>query len=223
MLDDCTREKKIKQFCVSIYLSILLGTKSTAENYAHSIDDEYAEGRNARGHFLSNFRRWFTRHIPLGTQRKIPIRHRVSFSINFVPLQLLDEKKNQFIFLITLFIHWYACSNEVIRRIDEYSTTLVVEHISSEHTGNYTCIATNVAGTERFTVPVTVNVPPKWILQPKDSNVQAGEDISLHCQADGYPTPVVTWRKCFKNVEISWLSVMSPLGRPSTAVIIRSS
>lgn len=108
--------------------------------------------------------------------------------------KILDLPKNQFILLITLSIF---ISNEVIRRIDEYSTTLVVEHISSEHSGNYTCIATNVAGTERFTVPVTVNVPPKWILQPKDSNVQAGDDISLHCQADGYPTPVVTWRKCF--------------------------
>lgn len=59
------------------------------------------------------------------------------------------------------------CRNEVIRRLDEYSAVLVVEHISSEHSGNYTCIASNVAGTERFTVPVTVNVPPKWLLQPK--------------------------------------------------------
>lgn len=94
-------------------------------------------------------------------------------------------------------MRFFLCvfSNEAIRRIDEYSTTLVVEHISSEHSGNYTCIATNVAGTEYFTVPVTVNVPPKWILQPKDSSVQAGEDISLHCQADGYPTPIITWRK----------------------------
>lgn len=40
---------------------------------------------------------------------------------------------------------------------------------------------------------VTVNVPPKWILQPKDSSVQSGEDISLHCQADGWPKPIVTW------------------------------
>ncbi|XP_037045508.1 Down syndrome cell adhesion molecule-like protein Dscam2 isoform X1 [Bradysia coprophila] len=85
--------------------------------------------------------------------------------------------------------------NEVIRRLDEYSAVLVVEHISSEHSGNYTCIASNVAGTERFTVPVTVNVPPKWLLQPKDSSAQAGQDVSVHCQADGYPKPTVTWKK----------------------------
>lgn len=86
-------------------------------------------------------------------------------------------------------------SNEVIRRLDEYSTVLVVEHIASEHSGNYTCIATNNAGSERFMVPVTVNVPPKWVLQPKDSSAQAGQDVSVHCQAEGYPKPVVTWKK----------------------------
>ncbi|XP_055315262.1 cell adhesion molecule Dscam2 isoform X3 [Sitodiplosis mosellana] len=86
-------------------------------------------------------------------------------------------------------------NDEVIRRIDEYSASLVIDHISSEHSGNYTCIASNVAGSERFTVQVTVNVPPKWILQPQDSSVQAGEDISLHCQANGWPKPIVTWRK----------------------------
>lgn len=85
--------------------------------------------------------------------------------------------------------------NEVIRRLDEYSASLVVEHIASEHSGNYTCIASNVAGTEKFTVPLTVNVPPKWFVEPKDSSVQAGQDISLHCQADGYPKPQITWKK----------------------------
>lgn len=98
---------------------------------------------------------------------------------------------------VTISISIQFDSNEVVRRIDEYSAALVVEHISSEHSGNYTCIASNVAGTERFTVPVTVNVPPKWIVQPKDTSVQAGQDISVHCQADGYPTPAVTWRKFF--------------------------
>ncbi|XP_055679736.1 cell adhesion molecule Dscam2 isoform X1 [Lutzomyia longipalpis] len=85
--------------------------------------------------------------------------------------------------------------NEVIRRLDEYSASLVVEHISSEHSGNYSCIASNVAGTEKFTVPLTVNVPPKWIIEPKDSAAQAGHDVMLLCEADGYPKPVITWKK----------------------------
>jgi len=83
----------------------------------------------------------------------------------------------------------------VFRRLDEYSASLVIEHISSDHSGNYTCIASNVAGTERFTVPLTVNVPPKWILEPKDSSAQAGADVLLHCQSSGYPTPTITWKK----------------------------
>lgn len=89
--------------------------------------------------------------------------------------------------------------NELIRRLDEYSTSLVIEKISSDYSGNYTCIASNVAGVEKFTVPLTVNVPPKWIMEPKDTNVQANQDILLNCQADGYPVPTVTWKKAIGN------------------------
>ena len=90
-------------------------------------------------------------------------------------------------------------SNEVVRRLDEYSTSLVIEHISSDHSGNYTCTASNIAGAERFTVPLTVNVPPKWIMEPKDSNVQAGQDVTLDCQAEGYPNPTINWKKAIGN------------------------
>lgn len=45
----------------------------------------------------------------------------------------------------------------VTRRLDEYSASLVIEKVSSMHSGNYTCVATNVAGSESFTVPLTVN------------------------------------------------------------------
>lgn len=44
-----------------------------------------------------------------------------------------------------------------VTRLDEFSTRLVIDHIASTHSGNYTCVASNVAGTERFTVPLTVN------------------------------------------------------------------
>lgn len=45
----------------------------------------------------------------------------------------------------------------VTRNHDEYSSSLVIDRITAEHVGNYTCIATNAAGEEKFTVPLTVN------------------------------------------------------------------
>lgn len=89
--------------------------------------------------------------------------------------------------------------NEVIRRLDEYSTSLVIEKISADYSGNYTCIASNIAGIEKFTVPLTVNVPPKWLMEPKDTSVQANQDVTLNCQADGYPVPTITWKKAVGN------------------------
>lgn len=44
-------------------------------------------------------------------------------------------------------------------------------------------------------MPLSVNVPPKWILEPKDASAQAGDDVFLHCQSSGYPKPAITWKK----------------------------
>lgn len=78
-------------------------------------------------------------------------------------------------------------------------SSLVIERIYSENSGNYSCQASNVAGSERYTVPLTVNVPPKWLVEPKDANVQADQDVTLDCQADGYPRPAITWKKAIGN------------------------
>lgn len=51
----------------------------------------------------------------------------------------------------------YAPSGIITRRMDEYSASLVIEQITSLHSGNYSCIASNVAGSERYTIPLTVN------------------------------------------------------------------
>lgn len=51
----------------------------------------------------------------------------------------------------------YAPSGIITRRMDEYSASLVIEQVTSLHSGNYTCITSNVAGSERYTVPLTVN------------------------------------------------------------------
>ncbi|XP_037873453.1 cell adhesion molecule Dscam2 isoform X2 [Bombyx mori] len=93
----------------------------------------------------------------------------------------------------------YAPSGIITRRMDEYSASLVIEQVTSLHSGNYTCITSNVAGSERYTVPLTVNVPPRWRLEPSDIAVAAGQDITLQCQADGYPKPTITWKKAVGN------------------------
>ncbi|KAJ0174157.1 hypothetical protein K1T71_010303 [Dendrolimus kikuchii] len=93
----------------------------------------------------------------------------------------------------------YAPSGIITRRMDEYSASLVIEQITSLHSGNYTCIASNIAGSERFTIPLTVNVPPRWRLEPSDVAVAAGQDVTLQCQADGYPKPTITWKKAVGN------------------------
>ncbi|XP_044744906.1 Down syndrome cell adhesion molecule-like protein Dscam2 isoform X2 [Coccinella septempunctata] len=92
-----------------------------------------------------------------------------------------------------------AALGPVIRRIDEFSSQLIIDQVTSDHTGNYTCIASNVAGREKYVVPLTVNVPPKWTVEPSDTNVASSQDAILHCQAEGYPKPVVTWKKAVEE------------------------
>ncbi|GBO98925.1 Down syndrome cell adhesion molecule homolog [Eumeta japonica] len=38
-------------------------------------------------------------------------------------------------------------------------------------------------------------VSPKWVTEPKDEAVLAGEPLALHCHTTGSPTPQVTWMK----------------------------
>jgi Down syndrome cell adhesion protein len=40
-----------------------------------------------------------------------------------------------------------------------------------------------------------LTVPPRWTIEPADTNVASGQDVVLNCQADGYPIPNITWRK----------------------------
>lgn len=40
-----------------------------------------------------------------------------------------------------------------------------------------------------------VTVPPRWLVEPVDVSVERNHHVSLHCQAQGVPTPTVIWKK----------------------------
>ncbi|XP_039283579.1 Down syndrome cell adhesion molecule-like protein Dscam2 isoform X44 [Nilaparvata lugens] len=80
-------------------------------------------------------------------------------------------------------------------KFSERSSILTIASAMAAHTGNYTCSATNQAGTTSYTATVLVNVPPRWILEPTDKAFAQGSDAKIECKADGFPKPVVTWKK----------------------------
>ena len=45
----------------------------------------------------------------------------------------------------------------VIRSNDEYSSTLIIDHLKFQHRGNYTCEAINAAGKAMHSAELTVN------------------------------------------------------------------
>lgn len=38
-------------------------------------------------------------------------------------------------------------------------------------------------------------VPPEWKAEPRDASAIAGQSVIIHCQAEGFPQPQITWRK----------------------------
>ncbi|XP_041675644.1 Down syndrome cell adhesion molecule-like protein Dscam2 isoform X23 [Drosophila eugracilis] len=80
-------------------------------------------------------------------------------------------------------------------RISGKTSMLSIPSATPAHTGRYTCIASNKAGTTSYSVDLTVNVPPRWILEPTDKAFAQGSDAKVECKADGFPKPQVTWKK----------------------------
>ncbi|XP_043640529.1 Down syndrome cell adhesion molecule-like protein Dscam2 [Drosophila teissieri] len=75
------------------------------------------------------------------------------------------------------------------------SSSLNIESVGGEHTGNYTCKGANRAGETTAETHLSVKVPPRWILEPTDKAFAQGSDAKVECKADGFPKPQVTWKK----------------------------
>ncbi|XP_018361981.1 PREDICTED: Down syndrome cell adhesion molecule-like protein Dscam2 [Trachymyrmex cornetzi] len=75
------------------------------------------------------------------------------------------------------------------------NSILSIESVAARHAGEYTCSASNKAGATSYSAALTVNVPPRWILEPTDKAFAQGSDARVECKADGFPKPQVTWKR----------------------------
>ncbi|XP_054724330.1 cell adhesion molecule DSCAML1-like [Uloborus diversus] len=87
-----------------------------------------------------------------------------------------------------------AFKNVRIENSAEFSV-LILDGVTHESEGNYTCTATNSAGASKYSAFLNVKAPPKWSVIPADEVVAAGERLVLNCLASGSPTPNIVWKK----------------------------
>ncbi|XP_076297111.1 Down syndrome cell adhesion molecule 1 isoform X29 [Lasioglossum baleicum] len=86
-------------------------------------------------------------------------------------------------------------SGVLAKKVADRVSMLMISVITARHAGEYVCTAENAAGTASHSTTLTVNVPPRWILEPTDKAFAQGSDARVECKADGFPKPQVTWKR----------------------------
>ncbi|XP_018408468.1 PREDICTED: hemicentin-1 [Nanorana parkeri] len=85
----------------------------------------------------------------------------------------------------------------------KYLNDLVIERVSNEDAGTYTCIAENIVGSINTTVKVFVKEPPVLVGYHHTNQTAAlGGSIILNCIVQGNPVPRIQWSK--KGNDISF-------------------
>uniref|UniRef100_A0AAY5L311 Hemicentin 2 n=1 Tax=Esox lucius TaxID=8010 RepID=A0AAY5L311_ESOLU len=72
---------------------------------------------------------------------------------------------------------------------------LTIREALREDAGNYTCLATNEAGTAKQTVSLNYAEEPSIWAVKEVVMVTVGEDATLECRTTGVPPPLVKWSK----------------------------
>ncbi|XP_030649712.1 follistatin-related protein 4 [Chanos chanos] len=72
--------------------------------------------------------------------------------------------------------------------------SLYITKVTTIHIGNYSCHAYGYEELSQTHV-LQVNVPPVILVYPESQAQEPGIAASLHCHADGIPTPKITWLK----------------------------
>ncbi|KAK8787941.1 hypothetical protein V5799_022284 [Amblyomma americanum] len=112
-------------------------------------------------------------------------------------------------------IEWFKDGRELepaleasVAKANDYTSFLSFTGVRRMHSGNYTCVASNPAASANFTAPMVVRVAPAWSHEPVDKAAIMGQAVSFDCQADGFPVPVIRWKKEHRSEESRDFSVI---------------
>ncbi|KAG8174643.1 hypothetical protein JTE90_019624 [Oedothorax gibbosus] len=103
-------------------------------------------------------------------------------------------------------------------------STLVIDSLSEEDSGNYTCNVNSRGVTASYTTSLQVLVPPSWSIIPKDIDALSGDPVVLNCEGSGTPKPTVTWfRSQGENIEFTPISnILQPSVLANGSLLINS-
>uniref|UniRef100_A0A147BG62 Putative cell adhesion molecule n=1 Tax=Ixodes ricinus TaxID=34613 RepID=A0A147BG62_IXORI len=104
-----------------------------------------------------------------------------------------------------------------VTSLEDYST-LTMDPVTAQSAGNYTCVVSNSAGTDRYTSTLEVKQPPQWVEEPRDVSTVEDVEVRIPCSAAGRPKPTVTWTQCVAGGKSS--DVCGDVGR--TAAPLKS-
>ncbi|NWV14212.1 HMCN1 protein, partial [Ptilonorhynchus violaceus] len=79
--------------------------------------------------------------------------------------------------------------------IDTHRGLLKIQETQDLDAGDYTCVATNDAGTASGKITLDVGSPPVFTQEPGDDSADLGSNVTLPCYVQGYPEPRVKWRR----------------------------
>ncbi|XP_078498867.1 hemicentin-1 [Lissotriton helveticus] len=71
--------------------------------------------------------------------------------------------------------------------------SLEIKAIKLSDAGEYSCFAANEGGSTLASVFLTVQEPPKVIVEPRTQTFIEGAEVTLTCSATGHPKPQIVW------------------------------
>ncbi|KAI5709459.1 hypothetical protein M8J75_000409 [Diaphorina citri] len=102
-------------------------------------------------------------------------------------------------------------------------SALIFESADSKHGGNYTCSATNAAGTVHYTATLNVHVPPRIVPFSFEEPIFAGQAAQVSCLVSEGDAPIrISWQFANTDIPDDFGVEIANLGKRGSALIFES-